>query len=78
MYSIQQSMDPVIGKRIEQDRRESTPTPVWHLAKSANIDEKSMLYHLGKAGIEAHRWGADMLWHVSKADVRKLLGIEGQ
>lgn len=77
MYSPLQSVDPVVGQRIDNERRESTPTPVWHLAKSANVDEKEMLHHLGIVGIQAFRWGRDMLWHVKKSDVRVLVGLEG-
>lgn len=68
-------MDPVVSQRIDDDRRESTPTPVWHLAKSANVDEKEMMHHLGGIGVKPFRWGVDMLWHVNKADVRKLMGL---
>jgi hypothetical protein len=78
MYTTRELADPVVRQRVEDDRRESTPTPVWHLAKSANVDEKAMMHHLGTLGIETFRWGAEMLWHVGKADVRKLMGIEGQ
>lgn len=76
MYSPRQSADPTVRQWIDDDRRESTPTPVWHLAKSANVDEKEMMHRLGRLGVEAFRWGADMLWHVRKADVRKLMGLD--
>lgn len=76
MYSLQQLGDSEVRDRIEQDRREGTPTAVWHLAKSAGVDEKDMLYHLGGLGIEVFRWGSDMSRHVSKADTRKLFGLK--
>jgi hypothetical protein len=76
MYTLNQSGDPVIASRIEADRRESTPTPVWHLAKSANADEKDMLYHLGNLGIDVFRWGPDQVRHIRKSDARKLMGLE--
>lgn len=78
MYRFDQLADPAIRERITQERREGTPTPVWHLAKSANVDEKDMLHHLGTLGIEVFRWGADMARHITKADVRKLMGLEGE
>ncbi len=75
MYTARQSVDPVVAQRINDDRREQTPTPVWHLAKAANIDEKAMMHHLGKLGIEPFRWERDLIWHVSKPDVRRLMGL---
>jgi hypothetical protein len=78
MYTLRQMADPVIAARIAADRREGTPTPVWHLAKSANVDEKTMVHHLGKLGIDVYRWGSDMALHIKKADARKLMGIEGE
>jgi hypothetical protein len=75
MYTPAQMADPVIAARIDADRRESTPTPVWHLAKSANVDEKDMLYHLGNLGIDVFRYGGDMARHITKADARKLMGL---
>lgn len=77
MYTPKQMSDPVIAQRISDERRESTPTPVWHLAKSAGVDEKELLHHLGLIGIRAFRWGPEVLWHVDKADVRKLIGLDG-
>jgi hypothetical protein len=53
MYTAQQMSDPIVSQRIDDDRRESTPTPVWQLAKSANVDEKTMMHHLGRLNIEA-------------------------
>lgn len=78
MYTPEQALDPVVGARIDADRREETPTPVWHLAKSANVDEKAMMHHLGSIGIKPFRWGNEMLWHVDKPSVRELMGIEGE
>jgi hypothetical protein len=76
MYTPLQMADPVIAARMAKDRRESTPTAVWHLAKSAGIDEKDMLHHLGKLGIDVYRWGADLALHIKKRDARKLMGID--
>jgi hypothetical protein len=77
MYSPRQLADPVIRARLDADRRETMPTPLWHLAKSANIAEKDMLHHLGTLGISVFCYGADQERHITKADARKLIGIEG-
>lgn len=77
MYTIAQLADPEVRGRVDREREESTPTPVWHLSRCAGIPEKDMLYHLGRLGAEAFRWGEGRSWHVSKADARKLMGLDG-
>ena len=69
-------MDPVIQERIAKDRRDNVPTPVWHLAKSAGVDEKAMMHHLGKLGIPVYSSEANPTLVILKADARKLMGIE--
>jgi hypothetical protein len=58
-------------------RNEQTPTPLWQLAKSAGVSEKSLLYILGRRGFDVS-YDDKGTAHVSKSDVRKLMSLEGE
>lgn len=68
METIQQSID-----RIRE--REHEPTFVWQLARCTNIGEKTLIYTLGKLGVEVRFDGEVKAW-ITKADARKLMGLE--
>jgi len=64
--------------------RQGDYAPIEKLAKELaggvgrhDIAEKDMLHHLGTLGIGVFRYGTDQERHITKADARKLIGIEG-
>jgi hypothetical protein len=70
MYTPLQTLELV-------QHNERTPTPVWHLAKSAGVSEKSLLHILGLRGIKAS-YDDKGAAHISKVDTRRLMGLEGE
>jgi hypothetical protein len=78
MYFSQQSLEIAAA---EYEARESELTPVWHLAKSANVHRNHLLQVLKDRGYKIHYPETNgpakpPLPSISKADARKLLGID--
>ncbi|AWT53851.1 hypothetical protein [Mycolicibacterium smegmatis] len=68
METIQQSIDRTRERELE-------PTYTWQLARCTNIAEKSLIYSLAQLGVEV-RFDDHSRGYITKADARKLMGLE--
>lgn len=77
MYSIAQSLELAAA---EYEEKESEPAYVWHLARSANLHRNYLIDIVKERGYkimwEPRRGGPDVAY-ISKADARKLMGLDG-
>lgn len=75
MYTPEQSLKQAAA---DYQARESEPTYLWQLAKSANMSREELMHQLKERGfrVRYEDQGARTVAYVTKADTRKLMGLE--
>jgi hypothetical protein len=77
MYSLEQTLELAAA---EYQAKEAELTPIWQLARSANVHKNHLLQTLKDRGYEIHYPETDgpvkpPVPSIAKADVRKLMGL---
>lgn len=75
MYTPEQSLKQAAA---DYQVRESEPTYLWQLAKSANMSRETLMHQLKERGFRVlyEDQGARTVAYITKADARKLMGLE--